>query len=239
MKLSDFSSCPLTTTCSTGRMQSTCPPRRTYRFLAIAPLMLTVALVAAACGGGGSKSSSVAASTSPTTTTPTGPGGISQAQIQAFTACLEQHGVSVPTTVVPPTTEVPPTTVAGQAPRRRFAGGGGAGAVFALLNNPADSAAVQACQSDLPAGTLQRLQQGQTALNAYISCMKDHGQTVSGRGFGGGRGPGGAGGAPTSSVAPPTTTAAFAAAAAICRPLLPQGRGFGGPGGSTTTTPAS
>jgi hypothetical protein len=81
-------------------------------------------------------------------------------------------------------------------------------------------AAFNACKSTLPAGFLQQIQQGQTALQAFRSCMQDHGVTVGAGGFGGGQG------------STTTTTPAFNAAYQACQKLLPQR----GPRSSTTTT---
>jgi hypothetical protein len=240
MKLSDFSSRPLTGGCWTGRMHvpRLGSSRRSQRLMALVPLVLTVGLVVGACGGGGTKSSSVAAS--PTTTTPGR--GFNRTALQPFLTCLKQHGVNIPTppsTTTPPSTSTPPSTVAGDngGGGRRFGGGGGGfGALGGIVGNSADAAAVQACQSQLPPGVLQQIQQGQTALQAYRSCMQDHGVTVPANGFFRGGGPGGPGGANAPGGTTPTTTAAYAAADAICRPLLPQ-RGPRG-GGSTTTIAA-
>jgi hypothetical protein len=94
--------------------------------------------------------------------------------------------------------------------------------------DPATQAAVKACQGQLPAGTLQQVQQGVTALEAYQKCMQSHGVTVSGAG-------GFRGGQPGATTS--TTTPQFAAANQICRALLPQ-RGPGqGPGATSTVPP--
>jgi hypothetical protein len=215
------------------------PPTRRWitRAVAAAPLALVIGL--AACGGGSSKAASAPPSTTSTTTAG---GGFNRAALQAFTTCMTQHGVTIPT--VPPRTTIPGETFpprtgggggaggggGGAGGGGRFFIGGGGGGVTSIINSadPATKAAFQACQSQLPAGFLQQVQQGQTALAAYRSCMQDHGVTLPANGgFGGG--PGGAAGGSTT-----TTTPAYAAAVATCRPLLPAR----GPrnGGSTTTT---
>jgi hypothetical protein len=195
-------------------------PRRrwTAGFIAVAPFVAFATLLAA-CGGGGSSSKSAAA-TGSTTTTPAG--RFNAAAMQPFVACMSQHGVTVPT-FAPRTTPPPTDTNATDAngPRRRGGGagfGGGAG-LGAIINStdPATVAAYNACKSTLPAGVLQ----GQNARQAFVSCMKDHGVTVTGNGFfGDGRG------------STTTTTPQYAAAFSTCRALLPQRPNRG----STTTT---
>src|ERR1700733_14611976 len=164
------------------------PSRRRWssrQLAVIPPLLAVIALIVAACGG------SSKASTTPTTTaasgataTTTAGGRVNGAALQAFRTCLSQHGVTLPS---PPTTTPgetfptrPPgagTGGAGAGAGRRFGGGfgGGFGDVF---TNPADASALQACQSDLPAGYLQQQQQRQQQFTAFISCMKDNGVTI-------------------------------------------------------------
>lgn len=189
------------------------------RPMALATLAVALTLVLAACGGGSAKP---AAAPATTTQAPVGAGGraSTRAAIAAFRACLQQHGVtlrSVPTTAPGQT---PVTGAEGGAGGRRFPGGG-VGALGGVLTNPADQAAVQACQSTLPAGSLSQLQQRGNQVTAFRSCMKDHGVVVTG-GFG-----------PGSTT---TTTPAYAAAFAVCRAILPSGGNFGRGGGATSTT---
>ena len=222
MKLSDFFRRLLTRSRSTGSVRNSSSVGKRRAFAAI-PVILATAALLSACGGGGSSSKSAAA----TTTTAAPNGRFDPAALQAFTKCLSDHGVAVPTTVAgqTPTTDAqPPGTDANGQPRRR---GGGGGAALRILNSsdPTTQAAIKACQNLLPAGFLQRLQQGQTARQAFVSCMRDHGVTVTGGGFGGG----GNGGSTT------TTTPQYATAFAACKPLLPP-RGTFGPGGGPTTT---
>jgi hypothetical protein len=194
-------------------------------WLGLAPLALALVILVAACGGGSSKP---AAAASTTTTTTGGGRGVNAAAVQAFRSCMQQHGVTIPTAPprtansTPPSTDTASTDAGSGGPRVRgggFGGGfGGLGTVIASAD-PATKAAFQACQGQLPAGFLQRIQQGQTQLQAYVSCMQSHGVTVSGlgRGFG--------------SRSTTTTTPQFAAANSICKALLPA-RGQGGPGGA-------
>lgn len=151
MKLSDFSRAPFI------RPRSTAPVHH-LRAVAAGVLLTTLGLVLAACSGGAS------AKTSPTTTTST---TVDRgAALQAFRTCLQQHGVTLPT---------PPTTTPGETRPSRGTGGFlfGDGA-----NDPATRAAVQACQSKLPAGFVQRQQQRQQQFAAFVSCMKDNGVTI-------------------------------------------------------------
>ena len=230
MKLPGFFRCLLTPSRSTGRVRTSSSVGKRRAFAAVPLILLVTAALLSACGGGGSSSKSAAA----TTTTAAPNGQFNPAMLQAFTKCLSDHGVAVPTTVAgqTPTTDAqPPGTNANGQPRR---GGGGGGGAFRILNSsdPNTQAAIKACQNLLPAGFLQRLQQGQTARQAFVSCMKDHGVTVTGGGFG--RGPGGPGGAGNGGSTT-TTTPEYAAAFAACKALLPA-RGTFGPGGGPTTT---
>lgn len=208
------------------RVRSTLPmkfgtPAVRTRFAAAAISLLALpAVLLAACGGGSAK-----AATAKTTTT-TAPAGAraNAAALQAFRSCLTQHGVTLPT---------PPTTAPGQtfAPRdqtgqdggRGFGGGfgGGFGALGAIANNPAYQAAFNACKGTLPAGFLQRQQQRQQQFNAFISCMKDNGVTITtaqgSRGLG--------------SI--DRTSAAYQK----CSVLLPNGGNFGPRNSTTTTSP--
>jgi len=194
----------------------------------IPPLLAVIALVAAACGGGSSKASTTSTTAAPAgaTATTTGGGRLNSTALQAFRTCLQQHGVTLPT---PPTTtpgETFPTagTGAGGGTGRRFGGGfgGGFGGVF---TNPADQSAVQACQSDLPAGFLQQQQQRQQQFTAFISCMKDNGVTITTA----------AGGNPASLGSIDRTSAAYQK----CSVLLPNNGNFGRPGGTGSTTTAA
>ena len=223
MKLSDFSSSLLIPGMCTRTMPHP-SPLASRRMAAGFTALVVAALVLAACGGGSTKASTSSTSTTTAPAADGGRAGVNRAALQAFTTCLQQHGVSVPTpTTRPPGT--PPSTGAGRT--GRGFGGFGGGGVFGIMSNPADAAAVQACQSKLPAGFLQQQQQRANQLAAFQSCMKDHGVTVTGSGFG--RGPGGT---------TTTTTPAYAAAFAICKAVLPNGGNFG-PSRTTTTTTAA
>lgn len=151
----------------------------------ILAVVAALALALAACGGGGS------ASASSTTTTTTPGRGFRNA---AFTSCLKQHGVTLPA-----------GSFGGRRPNgasgasgasggggRQFGGGGGGGGGFFGGGGPAISipgvsaskvqAAFSACRSTLPSGG--RFGGGgfgganPAALQAYLSCLRDHGVTV-------------------------------------------------------------
>jgi hypothetical protein len=107
-----------------------------------------------------------------------------------------------------------------------FIGGGGNGAGFLLRglnqNDPHVMAAYNACKSQIPASLVQAQQQRAQALNAFISCMADHGVTIT-----------------TGAPAPGTTRTTIdqnSAAYQTCKVLLPNGGAFG-PRGTTTTAP--
>jgi hypothetical protein len=251
MKLSGSSAGPLMPNWWTRGMPASWSARPRVRSarvagpLALAPLGVALAFALASCGGGSSKA---AAPPATTTTTTTGAGGANRAALQAFTSCMSQHGVTIPTfapraprTTLPGQTTVPRTTTPGDTGGGGGGGGrgfgfGGAGGLGAVIgsSDPNTQAAVKACEGQLPAGTLQQLQQGQTAIQAYVKCMASHGVTVTGPG-GGFRGGGqGGGGTTVPGETTLTTTPQYAAANQICRALLPQ-RGPGNGGGPTTT----
>ncbi|MHB8662914.1 MAG: hypothetical protein ACYDH6_09540 [Acidimicrobiales bacterium] len=191
---------------------------------------IAVAVVAASCGGGGSSKSPAAA---PSTTLA---GGRNAAALQPFRTCMQAHGVTLPTAPArqgPPPTDTPGASAApgdtGGGQRRGFGGGGGFGGVGQVINSsdPATKAAFDACKGQLPAGVLDQIVKGQTARQAFVTCMQTHGITVANGGFGG---------RPDRSTSTTsTTTPEFAAAFKTCSVLLPQ-RGPNGPGGSPTTT---
>lgn len=204
------------------------------------PILAAVAALAlAACGGGGSSPKVSAA----TTTTTAGRGGFRNA---AFTSCLKQHGITLPA-----------GGFGGRRPRAggtgstgatgasgsggRFRGGGGFGGP--PISIPGVSAAkvqtaLSACRSQLPNGG--RFGGGgngfvnPAALQAYLSCLRDHGVTVptttSGPAPTGTGSPGSVTGRPGSELRAVRNDPKFAAANKTCQVLLPAR------GGATTTT---
>lgn len=150
------------------------------------------------------------------------------AALTAYRTCLTDHGVTLPTR---PTTATvagaaPATTVAGQG---RGANGGFAGGIQAIMADPANKTAVDACASLVPAGGFGQGGQGRApnparaaARQAYYSCLSDNGVTV----------PTTVAGGPPVSI--DQTAPAFAAANAKCQALLPART----PNSSSSTTVA-
>jgi hypothetical protein len=104
-------------------------------------------------------------------------------------------------------------------------GGGNGGAGFLLRglnqNDPKVMAAYNACKSQIPASLIQQQQQRSQQLNAFISCMSDHGVTI-----------------PTGAPAAGTTRTTIdqsSPAYQTCKVLLPNGGAFGQRGPTTTT----
>jgi hypothetical protein len=180
-----------------------------------APLVL-LAVATAACGGG-----TAGASSSKTTTTVSG-----AASESAFRACLQQHGVTLPTR---PTGSTGGGFGGGGFGGGGFGGGGGSGS----SGNSQFATAFQACASLRPKGTGTGGSFGSgsstqaLALKTYINCLSIHGVTV-----------------PSSGTAETTAlrqiftdpTAKEKTAVSACASLRPKFSGR--PGGSTTTTTA-
>jgi len=202
------------------------------------PLGLALGITAAACGGGSSTKAS--STTAPPTTaaaasSPQGGGGRGLGtQLAAFRACMASHGEPLPTFAPRPSTTIAngasPTTGDNGGPRGLgfgFGGGGANGLGFALRglnqNDPNVMAAYNACKSQIPASLIQAQQQRSQQLNAFISCMSDHGVTIST-------------GAPAAGT-PRTTIDQSSQAYQTCKVLLPTGGAFGPRGSTTTTTP--
>ena len=172
-----------------------------------AALVLGGAAVAlAACG-------SAAASGGTTTTEAKGASSYS-----AYTACLRQHGVTLPT--------FSPGSFPTGGTRPSFTPGSGApggGRFGALRDNPKYEKAAAACKSLRPTGGFGRFGGGTGGFNssafaAYRNCLKLHGVTLpTGR-------PGSGGSSSTTTI--PSST--FQAAEAACAALRPTA--------STTTT---
>ena len=191
--------------------------------------LLVAGLVFAACGG--SSSHSASANTAGTTTTTAGGGRGGFAALTAFRTCMSSHGVTLPTRVrIGSPNGGPPGSTPGETRPSGASGGLGGGFGFGgggdLVNRfstpPAGvdptkyAAALAACKSTLPTrGSVIN----NSAVQAYRSCLSDHGVTL------------------------PTTGGAgsinrndpkVAAAMKTCQALLPAG-GFGR---ATTTTVA-
>jgi hypothetical protein len=180
----------------------------------------------AACGGGGS------ANASSTTTTTTAGRGFQSA---AFTNCLKQHGVTLPAggfggrrpdagtggTGGPGGTGGTPGTGG-------FRGGGGPAISIPGVSASQIQTAFSACRSQLPNGG--RFGGGgfgggnPAALQAYLSCLRDHGVTIPTTTSGS------TPARPGSELRAVRNSPNFAAANKTCQVLLPTS------GSSTTTT---
>jgi hypothetical protein len=194
-----------------GQTQGDAPPSTTRRPLAVAIVLSAAVLMLAACG------SAAATGGTSTTTKPKGP-----ASLAAYTACLKQHGVTLPTFN-------PGSFTGGTRPTfspGSFGAGSGAGRFGSLRNNPKFQSAEAACKSLRPSGGFGGFGGGaggfnSTAFAAYRNCLKLHGVTLpAGR-------PSGSGSTPSTTI--PTST--FQAAEAACAALRPTP--------STTTTTAA
>jgi uncharacterized spore protein YtfJ len=129
-------------------------------WLRYATVLLIAVVVLVGCSGGSGSSKSSASSTGASAVAGTSGGG---ASVQKFLACLAQHGVTTPSTT--PGATIP-------------AGGPVAGASGTPATPPggsASSTAVQACQSLRPAGFGPGTAGGLQVLQAFVSCMSDHG----------------------------------------------------------------
>jgi hypothetical protein len=188
-------------------------------------LKLLLTLVVLALGGliagCGSASNSSSTTTSRTTASAAagGAGGPNASRRAALTACLKQHGVTLPAR--PPgaggrTGTTPNGT--GTTPRRGFFGGGGG-----FANNPKLRAAFQACGARFGFGGGRRFQLSRTAITKYVTCVRQHGYNLPNPNLSG-KGP----------VFPSNirTNAKFQAASRPCQSLLAPPR----PSGGTSTS---
>lgn len=206
--------------------------RRVAQLTSLTAGFIGVAVLVAACGGGGSKT---AASTTTPAASPVvspsrsvapgsavgsgGPGGRNGADIAAYTACLQQHGVTLPSfsRSARPSGSFSRPPGGFSRPPGGFSGPPGGGGGFGGFGSadPSTSAARAACASLLPAGgfggggrTISA-----TTFAAFKSCMSDHGVTIT-------------------STDPQAalrgldrTDAKTAAALKLCQPILGQGAG--------------
>jgi hypothetical protein len=169
-------------------------------------------LILAACGGG-SKTTATASPSRSTTTAPAN--GNRAAQRQAFTQCMQSHGVK--------TTNLPRRALGGGGQNSSQNSNGGTSSTgpttsFTLppgVTQQQMQSALQACRSLMPAGG--RNFQNNPAFAAYRNCLQLHGVTT---GTGGGQGV---------DRTNPTVQAAMQACAAL-RPA---------PSSSTSTPPST
>jgi hypothetical protein len=173
-------------------------------------LGLSLALVLAGCGGSkttpaaaSTTSSSAAAVTSSAASAPAPSGSAAggarnSAAFQKYTACLSQHGVTVPTFSGRPGGSGGPRVSGSARPfasgsgRPRFSGsarprgsGGGFGFFGGASANPSTQAAMKACANLLPAGAVGFGGRAGGAISAttyasFKSCMSDNGVTLTG-----------------------------------------------------------
>lgn len=194
---------------STSRARRALPTRATA-------VLGTLALagVLAGCSGGASSASATAASTSSATAS-TNAGGQRGAGFAAYSACLSQHGITLPSGRASDR----PTGQFTAAPTARPSGGFGF-APPSGVSSSAFAAAQQACASLRPTGRFGGAA-GFTALAAFRSCMSDHGVSLPSTG-------------PVLGTLS-TTDPKVSSALSICRPLLPSRPGAPSP--TTTTSP--
>lgn len=236
--------------------------RKVGAALGIAAFVGTIGVVMAGCSASTnpSKSAATDAATSVSaatgSATPTGStaarGATGQAAFQAYTACLSQHGVKLPTFSGRPFPNGSGRAFPGGSRRPRPSGsfvrpsggfsrppggfggaGGGYGGYGGFLGSatadPATQAALKACAGKLPQSGFGRGGQGMgisaTTFAAFKSCMSDNGVTIA------------ATDAVTGLRALNRTDAKTAAALKVCQPILGTA-GKPGVGGSDVPTPA-
>ncbi len=218
--------------------------RRVTRILAVTAGFVGVAVFVAACSGTKTAASTasttpavspaVSASPSATSSAAAGsgaPGGRNGTAFTAYTACLAQHGVTVPSfspgARPSGTFSRPPGGFSRPPGASRGPGGGGGFGGFGSPN-PSTSAARAACASLLPAGAVAGNRTiSATTFAAFKSCMSDNGVTIT-------------------STDPQAamrgldrTDAKTAAALKICQPILGQGAGSGAPTPSASPAASS
>jgi hypothetical protein len=199
--------------------------------LLIAAATVAGVLVLAGCGGGSSKTAATSSSTpavspSVSAAASSGTGSAvprSTAGFAAYTACLAQHGVTVPSFspgARPSGSFSRPAGGFSRPPGASRGPGGGGGFGGFGSPNPSTSAARAACASLLPAGAFGPGTRtiSATTFAAFKSCMSDNGVTIT--------------------VTDPQqalrsldrTVAKTAAALKVCQPILGSGAGAAGSG---------
>ena len=146
----------------------------------IAWLAPVLALGLAACGSSGTTTSS------PTTAASAATGGAGGSDLAAYRTCLSQHGVTLPTGggfgpgggARP--TGMPTDMPTGGSPAGSMPGGMPGGVVPSGVDATAYQRAQQACASLRPTGGFRGggATFDSSALQAFTSCMKDHGVTA-------------------------------------------------------------
>lgn len=201
-------------------------------------VVLALGGLIAACGSASSRSGSAGATSSTSTTASAAGGAPSSSQRTALSACLKQHGVTLPSRPAgappggapggaPPGSGGPNgtgtgTNGTGTTPRRGFFGGGGG-----FANNPKLRAAFQACGAKFGfrGGQGFRGRLSRTNITKYVTCVRQHGYNLPNPNFSG-KGP----------IFPANirNNAKFQAASRPCQSLLVPPR----PTGTSTTSGA-
>jgi hypothetical protein len=204
--------------------------------------VLALGVLIGACGSASSSSSTSTASTAANGGTGTasaggGAAGANPARRAALTACLKQHGVTLPSRPAgaPPggsgtgtggggTGTGTGTNGTGTTPGRRFFFGGGG---FAA--NPKVRSALQACGAKFGfrGGAGARARLSHTVITKFVTCVRQHGYNLPNPNFSG-KGP----------IFPASiqTNPKFQAASRACQNLLVPTRPPGGSSGGTSTT---
>lgn len=208
--------------------------------------MALVTLVAggalAACGtassSSGTTTGTTASASSSGSSSSAAAGGANSARRTQLVSCLKAHGVTLPSR--PPGGGPPPsggsgsgsgtgTTGTGTRPRGGFFFGGGAGGARNI--SPKMQAAFKACGAQFGfrrgAGGAFRGRISHTAINNFVTCVKQHGYNLPAPNFSG-----------KGSIFPRSveTNAKFQAASRACSHLLIPARPGGGSSGGTSTT---
>jgi len=165
--------------------------------------MIGASLALSACGSG--------SATNTTTTVPSTSG--SSSGTTAFTTCLAQHGVKLPSGAgfsSPPSGASSGAPPAGASGPPAGASGPPAGA-GGFASNPKFRTALQACAKYQTGGAGGFKRPSSTAFAAYRNCMKLHGVTLA------------TGSSATTQSTLNTSSASYKAAASACKSLLPAG----------------
>ncbi|MGC0316373.1 hypothetical protein [Kitasatospora acidiphila] len=187
--------------------------RTTIRTVGAAAL-LAVGLLLTGCSSSSSNTNAASASNSPSASA-SGSGAAGRA---AYMACLKDHGVTLPT-----------GRPSGHPSGAPGGGGNGGGGPWGGGGSPdpARQAAMQACASLRPQGGGGGRGNGgglnSSAMQAFTSCLKDHGVTLPT-----------SGGLRALNTADPNTAAAYK----TCAPLLPA-RPSGSPSAGATDSPSA
>lgn len=169
------------------------PNRRAHRGITAAAgvgsLAVAALLLVAGCSGGGAKNAAAeGVSSSEAIATSSAASSNNRADTQAYTSCLSQHGVTLPTF----SGRAFPSGSGSRRPRGSFVrptgsfsrppGGFGGGFLGSASADPSTRAALQACASLRPQVGLGR-NGGPNAISAatfaaFTSCMSDNGVTI-------------------------------------------------------------